>query len=291
MFSLSRRSSLVALSFAILGASGCSGSNLAGPTVAAANPATFKRCSTEDISTARMDEMDKRLATASPSRALIVVPVVWHNIKTSSGTGGVTTQQILDSIAVLNRAFANSGFVFSQPTIVQTNNSTYYNVGYGSSTEDTMKAALRQGGAGTLNIYSASIGDGLLGWATFPDGYASSPKNDGVIILDGSVPGGSAAPFNLGNTLVHEVGHWMGLYHTFQGGCANKGSGAGDRVSDTPAVRNPNFGCPAIVDSCPADPGKDQTYNFMDYTDDSCMSAFSSVQGGRMRGLWSVYRD
>jgi hypothetical protein len=221
----------------------------------------------------------------------VTINVYFHVITNSSGQGAVSTQQINDQIAVLNDAYSgatggvDTPFRFNLVSVDTTANNTWFTAGPGTAAEAAMKSALRQGSADDLNFYTNNPGGGLLGWATFPSSYASNPDDDGVVCLYSSLPGGSASPYNLGDTGTHEVGHWLGLYHTFQGGCSK----TNDSVSDTPAERSPAFGCPIGSDTCRAT-GLDPIENFMDYTDDACMYLFTTGQSSRMSAMWTQYR-
>ncbi len=259
------------------------------------------RCGTEKLSEARIAEIERQVAIFKENQKAAnggfetevtggVIPVYWHVINNGSSLsqGNIPDSQITSQINVLNAAYASWGWSFNLVSTDRTTNASWYTCS-GGTCETQMKNALRQGSADDLNIYSNNMGGGLLGWATFPSSYASQPKLDGVVILYSSVPGGTAAPYNFGDTATHEVGHWMGLYHTFQGGCKRSGS-QGDTVADTPAERSPAYGCPTGRDSCASIAGLDPITNFMDYTDDSCMFQFTTGQDGRMDSQFTTYR-
>jgi hypothetical protein len=245
-----------------------------------------------------------RLALSGAARTAlapgtVIIPVYMHVVQLNgtagvSGTGFVPRQWIMDQIDVLNIAYAGQGpggtgtdtpFRFQFARVDYTVNSSWYNAAPGTTAEAQMKGSLRIGSANDLNIWTNQAG-GNLGYATFPWDYASDPTLDGVVIVGASMPGGNLAPYNRGDTATHEVGHWLGLYHTFQGGCTANG----DFVSDTPAERSPSFGCPGGQDSCTNFSGLDPITNFMDYTDDSCMFRFTPGQTARMDGMYTRYR-
>ena len=212
-----------------------------------------------------------------------VINVRWHTI-TNGSQGVLTPNEIAGQIAVLNSAYAGSGFSFRLTSTSTTNNAGWYSgLTYGSAAEKAMKNALHVGGKADLNIYTANLSDKLLGWATFPKTVVD--PMDGVVLLDESLPGGTASPYNLGDTATHEVGHWLNLFHTFQGGCSR----IGDRVTDTPPEAGPASGCPVGRDTCSL-PGLDPVKNFMDYTIDSCMDHFTPGQRTRMQNSWVAFR-
>ena len=118
--------------------------------------------------------------------------------------------------------------------------------GYTQSNDINLQTAHRRGDKSTLNVFLTELEDGLLGWATLPSS-SSGGNGDGVMNRWSTMDGGPSAPYNRGMTLAHEAGHWLGLYHTFQGGC----TAPGDYVADTPPEAEPAYGCPTGRDTCP----------------------------------------
>lgn len=145
-----------------------------------------------------------------------------------------------------------------------------------------------------MNIWLCDLGNGLLGYAQFPQSPlggmgCSSPVNgtDGVVFLYSSIGKSSvtgfAGPYNEGRTATHEIGHWLGLRHIWgDGNCT-----ATDYCNDTPTAAAANYGCPTGTNSCATAPdqGPDMIENYMDYTDDACMNVFTNDQKQRMRAV------
>lgn len=254
----------------------------------------FSRCSTAD-----MDPLDQIIVENQLNylrsqrqfkkmnvRALpsLVIPVHIHVIskdKTEKG-GDVAEAALVEQIDVLNKAYATMNISFQIIDIDRTQNKKWYDFSY----EEVIKKSLHKGDALTLNLYTANPSGGILGWATFPWDFAQNSEMDGVVIHHDTLPGGALKAYNLGGTAIHEVGHWLGLYHTFQGGCQD-----GDFVADTPA-QNVNYGCPQVApDSCPSSDGVDSIHNYMDYTDDICLTDFSSGQMERIHDSVTSYRN
>ena len=211
------------------------------------------------------------------------IDVYFHVI--DDGTVGIIPDgQIQAQMDVLNAAYSPTGWSFALQGVDRTTNPSWFDM-KSTGKANHVKKALRVGTADDLNIYTANLGKSLLGFSTFPADYAKHPADDGVVLLFSSLPGGAAAPYNQGDTAVHEVGHWMGLYHTFQGGCSKQG----DLVYDTPAEQSAAFGCPTGRDTCRAG-GLDPIENFMDYTDDACMDRFTAGQDQRMGEQFAAFR-
>jgi len=220
------------------------------------------------------------------------VAVYVHSV-TDGSTGAVTDTDIANQIQVLNNGYSgaeggvNTGFKFKLAGIDRTDNAAWFNAGPGTQDEKDMKLALHRGDASDLNIYLTTA-SAYLGWAYFPSTYKTKPWLDGIVIDWASLLHTStvyAGRYDLGKTATHETGHWLGLYHVFQGGC----NAHGDYVDDTPPQLIATRGCPEGQDSC-KEPGLDSIHNYMDYSYDSCYTQFTAGQTARMQDQWNYFR-
>ncbi|KAH0598404.1 hypothetical protein MHUMG1_03702 [Metarhizium humberi] len=195
---------------------------------------------------------------------------------------------------VLNKAFEESKFHFNLKKIRRVNNATW------AVKNDSLakRSQLRQGDQKTLNAYILQGLEGFvvtevhkgynLGEASTPDQWGRyGLEGDHLNIIVGTIPRGSNTKFNGGITLVHEVGHWLGLLHPHEYGCDG-----GDFIDDTPAMARPDYKCTRGLDSCrgPKYKGEDPIHNYMGYGPDSCLYEFTKDQRKRMRDLWERFR-
>jgi hypothetical protein len=278
-------------------------------------PAPNGKIPRDDLVTVHRDRLSgwakrypARASRATTATQTITVPVAFHVLRKDASTAGgdAPLAWIRAQIDVMNDSFSgatggvDTGFRFRLASVDRTTKASWFKFFYaqggtprffrGSHKEIQIKQALHEGDEQTLNVYTGALGKFLLGWAYFPSSFSGDdalPRFlDGVVIDYRTMPGATFGPYDEGDTLVHEVGHWLEVFHTFQNGC----EAPGDLAADTPYEASPAFGCPEDRDTCAARPGEDPITNFMDYTDDACMFEFTADQADRMHMAWAAYR-
>ena len=266
-----------------------------------------KVCSTSAPNQNTRNRVDSELAAAADelgefhvqTAPTVTIPLVIWNITKVNGTGSIYQDQLDEQVRVLNKRFKKIGVKFTvQEAWYVPKNGWFKKCGPMKPNGRVNKKAFRIrkklaiDPAHAINIYICQMpGDGL-GWATFPWDAPESSKFHGISLHYKALPGGEYESYNLGNTLVHEMGHYFGLYHTFtpwelegMTGC----DAPGDDVGDTPFEAEPAFGCQIGRDTCPQS-GADPVTNFMDYSDDECRVKFSRGQRNRMTDAVILYR-
>jgi len=242
----------------------------------------------EERSTETEEEEPSRIEARASA---VTINTYFHNVyKDATLDGGyIPKARLASQINVMNQIYAKYGFQFKLVNYYYIKNANWAVDENGG--EYQMKQALRKGDYRSLNIYFIYDISGNLGYCYYPQSGASPGSEvfiyDGCTILYNTVPGGSYVDYNQGKTAVHEVGHWFGLLHTFEGESC---SGSGDQISDTPQQSSPTSGCPASRNSCPNQAGNDPINNYMDYSSDSCYTQFSAGQNQRMVNMYNTYR-
>lgn len=273
---------------------------------------TQRKCASQDVLDAqlkadptlaiRMNQIEAFTQNALLTKRLVngkvVIPVV-VNVLYKTAAENISDAQIQSQIDVLNKDFTATNSDFSNTPaefatvaanvditfeLVKVNRKSTTKTSWG--TRDAMKKT-KQGGLDptspttNLNLWVCTIGGGILGYAQFPGGSSST---DGVVVDSRyfGLSGSAYAPYNLGRTATHEVGHWMNLRHIWgDASCGN------DLVADTPVAKTANYGVPTYPYASTCLPAHNEmTMNYMDYTDDRGMYMFTNGQKSRMSALF-----
>lgn len=253
-------------------------------------------------------------SAAQQERSVVVIPVVVHVVWNTSGEN-VSDARIIAQVQQLNDDFARMNsdanetpaafaglaantdiqFCLAQrdPNGNATNGIERRQTSVTSFSSNDNVKRYNNGGLDAwprdsyLNLWSCDLGSGLLGYAQFPGGAAST---DGVVV-DYSTVGsltvpGTGGSFKYGRSATHEVGHWMNLRHIW--GDDGSGCNGSDQVADTPNQADETYGCPTFPRvSCSNGPNGDMFMNYMDYSDDQCMNLFTDGQADRMQSVFS----
>lgn len=253
--------------------------------------AALTACGTPAVPEEEMLALDTKMALAivgHPPAGPITVHFHVLNNGIATGNGNIPQQWIDDQMDVLNATYAQHGYTFNLATVDRTTNAAWFNMTEGSKEENLAGKALHQGGRMELNIYTVNSNT-VTGWASYPwKANADKPWKDNVVAAYNTLPGGNRAGYDQGDTLTHEVGHWLGLYHTFEFGCGDRKS---DKVGDTAQEAIGAVGCPVGRDTCADEPGTDPVNNMMDTSDDLCRTGFTAKQKKRMDRMWVKFRE
>lgn len=279
---------------------------------------TVRRCA-NDAPSERMIEQISKAAEADTSfsrttlfsqgvskcQRTIKVPTHFHVLVDSDAPDSYITEADLQSqLQAMNDAYNPHEVIFTLAGTTRSTNTAIstFTYDYGEDGIDGISGSPnleleeywkehRTGDYKTLHVWLyAQMSDNLLGIATFPDAERLESEKwlDGIHVDANSIPGGSLAPYDLGITAVHEAGHWLGLFHVFDDGRSCEGTG--DLVADTPVQSVATTGCPTSQDSCPDYPGVDSIHNYMDYSDDNCLTEFTEGQETRIHNIWTNVR-
>ncbi len=265
------------------------------------------------------DYLNSNAARANQN-VIITIPVVFHVIHSGQTLGSglnISDAQIQSQIAILNECFRlqnadtsaiPSWFQGRQADIQvefclaisdtagnPTTGVTRHNISNTSNFDTNIKPSTQWDPSQYLNIWTTNLGTTLLGYAT---PFGLFPWNqDGVVLDYRHVGNPFASSHDLGRTCVHEVGHWLGLFHTFQDSCVGMTPQTcnlqGDFVCDTPPEKEATFGQPNLLqNTCHETPvdERDMWMNYMDYADDDQLHLFTHDQSDVMRAVLSTSR-
>ncbi|EJD37484.1 metalloprotease [Auricularia subglabra TFB-10046 SS5] len=255
-------------------------------------------CGTESAPVALMAKLGETVNTTRVAKTKYfssTIPVHWHVIRENATYAGghLEKREIQEQMKVLNKDYLWTGLRFSLASIEWKDDANWFlSLIPNSGSNEWMKREMRKGGVNELNIYTVGFREGsaqwmgIYGYSSWPWNYETAEWDDGIVIKYSTLPGGSEENFNLGKTVVHEAGHWAGLFHTFEGGCESPG----DYVWDTVPEETGATGCPIGRKTCNGTMGLDPIHNFMDYSDDACINRFTAGQIIRMREQLFKYR-